>query len=71
MTGGPTGALPAEVDVVVVGAGAAGMSAALRAASHGLETVLLQLKPFIREEHLRKIAAHIQHCLNRHMEKYV
>ncbi|WP_292603399.1 3-oxosteroid 1-dehydrogenase [Nocardioides sp. REDSEA-S30_B4] len=42
MTGGPTGALPAEVDVVVVGAGAAGMSAALRAASHGLETVLLE-----------------------------
>ena len=42
MTGGSTGALPTEVDVVVVGAGAAGMSAALRAASHGLETVLLE-----------------------------
>ncbi|MBZ5736275.1 3-oxosteroid 1-dehydrogenase [Nocardioides sp. TRM66260-LWL] len=42
MTGGSTGALPAEVDVVVVGAGAAGMSAALRAADHGLETVLLE-----------------------------
>jgi len=37
-----TGPLPTEVDVVVVGAGAAGMSAALRAASHGLDTVLLE-----------------------------
>ncbi|GCD89283.1 3-oxosteroid 1-dehydrogenase [Nocardioides sp. LS1] len=34
--------LPAEVDVVVVGAGGAGMTAALAAASHGLETVLLE-----------------------------
>ena len=42
MTGGTTGALPTEVDVIVVGAGAAGMSAALRAADHGLETVLLE-----------------------------
>src|SRR6476659_4605010 len=33
---------PAEVDVVVVGAGGAGMTAALAAASHGLETVLLE-----------------------------
>ncbi|WP_205472448.1 3-oxosteroid 1-dehydrogenase [Nocardioides sp. SYSU D00038] len=35
-------ALPAEVDVVVVGAGAAGMSAALAADARGLETVLLE-----------------------------
>ncbi|WP_345530240.1 3-oxosteroid 1-dehydrogenase [Nocardioides endophyticus] len=34
--------LPAEVDVVVIGAGAAGMSAALAAGDHGLETVLLE-----------------------------
>src|ERR1700759_4963307 len=34
--------LPAEVDVVVVGAGGAGMSAALAAARHGLETVLIE-----------------------------
>ena len=41
MTGSPS-ALPTEVDVVVVGAGAAGMSAALRASAHGLDTVLLE-----------------------------
>ncbi|WP_435741333.1 3-oxosteroid 1-dehydrogenase [Nocardioides sp. SYSU DS0663] len=35
-------ALPAEVDVVVVGAGAAGMTAALAAADRGLDTVLLE-----------------------------
>ena len=34
--------LPDEVDVVVVGAGGAGMTAALAAAEHGLETVLLE-----------------------------
>jgi 3-oxosteroid 1-dehydrogenase len=34
--------LPAEVDVVVIGAGAAGMSAALAAGEHGLDTVLLE-----------------------------
>jgi 3-oxosteroid 1-dehydrogenase len=34
--------LPSEVDVVVVGAGGAGMSAALAAAHQGLETVLLE-----------------------------
>lgn len=34
--------LPEAVDVVVVGAGAAGMSAALAAAKHGLDTVLLE-----------------------------
>src|SRR6478736_9808730 len=34
--------LPAEVDVVVIGAGAAGMSAALASADHGLDTVLLE-----------------------------
>lgn len=35
-------ALPVEVDVVVVGAGGAGMAAALRAADLGLDTVLLE-----------------------------
>jgi 3-oxosteroid 1-dehydrogenase len=35
-------ALPTEVDVVVVGAGGAGMSAALAAAAQGLDTVLLE-----------------------------
>jgi 3-oxosteroid 1-dehydrogenase len=34
--------LPAEVDVVVVGAGGAGMTAALAAAKQGLDTVLLE-----------------------------
>lgn len=34
--------LPTEVDVVVVGAGAAGMTAALAAAERGLDTVLLE-----------------------------
>ncbi|WP_227466102.1 3-oxosteroid 1-dehydrogenase [Nocardioides dongkuii] len=34
--------MPTEVDVVVVGAGAAGMSAALAAADRGLDTVLLE-----------------------------
>lgn len=34
--------LPAEVDVVVVGAGGAGMSAALAASHRGLETVLVE-----------------------------
>jgi len=34
--------LPVEVDVVVVGAGGAGMAAALRAADLGLDTVLLE-----------------------------
>src|SRR6476661_8575769 len=34
--------LPAEVDVVVIGAGGAGMSAALAAAAQGLDTVLLE-----------------------------
>ncbi|WP_343061374.1 3-oxosteroid 1-dehydrogenase [Nocardioides luti] len=37
-----TSALPAEVDVVVVGAGGAGMTAALAARTHGLDTVLLE-----------------------------
>ncbi len=37
-----TEALPSEVDVVVVGAGGAGMTAALAAASSGLETVLVE-----------------------------
>lgn len=35
-------ALPPEVDVVVVGAGAAGMTSALAAREHGLDTVLLE-----------------------------
>lgn len=34
--------LPAEVDVVVVGAGGAGMSAALAAGHHGLDTILVE-----------------------------
>ncbi|MDF1602629.1 3-oxosteroid 1-dehydrogenase [Nocardioides sp. YIM 152315] len=34
--------LPASVDVVVVGAGGAGMTAALAASAHGLETVLIE-----------------------------
>ncbi len=38
----PAQPLPAEVDVVVVGAGGAGMSAALAAKKQGLETVLLE-----------------------------
>src|SRR5918994_7430650 len=37
-----SGSLPDEVDVVVVGAGGAGMTAALAAAAHGLETVLVE-----------------------------
>ena len=41
-TDGPTDGLPAEVDVVVVGAGGAGMSAALAATKRGLDTVLLE-----------------------------
>ncbi len=46
MTGRTTapaaGPLPAEVDVVVVGAGGAGMTAALAARKHGLDTVLVE-----------------------------
>ncbi|MEZ0580756.1 3-oxosteroid 1-dehydrogenase [Nocardioides sp. MH1] len=45
MTGGTPDApatLPAEVDVVVVGAGGAGMSAALAAGRRGLDTILLE-----------------------------
>ncbi|WP_121251176.1 3-oxosteroid 1-dehydrogenase [Nocardioides ferulae] len=38
--------LPAEVDVVVVGAGGAGMAAALRAADLGLDTVLVEKSPW-------------------------
>jgi 3-oxosteroid 1-dehydrogenase len=38
----PTGGLPAEVDVVVVGAGAAGMTAALAAGTRGLDTILVE-----------------------------
>jgi 3-oxosteroid 1-dehydrogenase len=36
------GSLPSEVDVVVVGAGGAGMCAALAAAKHGLEVLLVE-----------------------------
>ena len=35
-----------EFDVVVVGAGAAGMSAALTAATQGLKTVLIEKSPY-------------------------
>ena len=45
MTGTPP-SLPPEVDVVVVGAGGAGMTAALAAARHGLETVLVEKSPW-------------------------
>ncbi len=40
--GGAPTALPAEVDVVVVGAGGAGMSAALAAGRKGLDTILVE-----------------------------
>lgn len=39
---GGTAPLPDEVDVVVVGAGGAGMTAALAAGNHGLDTVLVE-----------------------------
>jgi 3-oxosteroid 1-dehydrogenase len=38
----PTRVLPAEVDVVVVGAGAAGMTAALAAGTRGLDTIVVE-----------------------------
>jgi 3-oxosteroid 1-dehydrogenase len=38
----PTSVLPAEVDVVVVGAGAAGMTAALAAGTRGLDAILVE-----------------------------
>ena len=37
-----SGPLPDVVDVVVIGAGGAGMTAALAARTHGLDTVLLE-----------------------------
>ncbi len=46
MTGTLPGPLPDEVDVVVVGAGGAGMTAALAAAVHGLDTVLVEKSPW-------------------------
>jgi 3-oxosteroid 1-dehydrogenase len=45
MTGTPP-SLPTEVDVVVVGAGGAGMAAALAAGKRGLETVLVEKSPW-------------------------
>ena len=45
MTGTPP-SLPTEVDVVVVGAGGAGMTAALAAGKRGLETVLVEKSPW-------------------------
>jgi 3-oxosteroid 1-dehydrogenase len=42
MSAPPSAPLPEEVDVIAVGAGAAGMSAALASAKQGLETVLLE-----------------------------
>ncbi len=45
MTGTPP-SLPTEVDVVVVGAGGAGMTAALAAGRRGLETVLVEKSPW-------------------------
>lgn len=43
---GTAPSLPTEVDVVVVGAGGAGMTAALAAARHGLDTVLVEKSPW-------------------------
>ena len=45
MTGTPP-SLPTEVDVVVVGAGGAGMTAALAAGKRGLDTVLVEKSPW-------------------------
>jgi 3-oxosteroid 1-dehydrogenase len=45
MTGTPP-SLPTEVDVVVVGAGGAGMTAALAAGKRGVETVLVEKSPW-------------------------
>jgi 3-oxosteroid 1-dehydrogenase len=42
MSGSLPDGLPGEVDVVVVGAGGAGMAAALASATHGLDTVLVE-----------------------------
>src|SRR3954451_18454817 len=42
MSAPPPGPLPSEVDVVVVGAGGAGMCAALAAATQGLDVVLVE-----------------------------
>ncbi|WP_395695532.1 3-oxosteroid 1-dehydrogenase [Nocardioides sp.] len=42
LPGPPPAALPESVDVVVVGAGGAGMTAALAAAARGLETVVVE-----------------------------
>ncbi len=41
-----SGSLPDVVDVVVIGAGGAGMTAALAARTHGLDTVLLEKSPY-------------------------
>ncbi|MGH3362053.1 MAG: FAD-dependent oxidoreductase, partial [Nocardioides sp.] len=46
MTGSSPGPLPAAVDVVVVGAGGAGMTAALAAARRGLDTILVEKSPW-------------------------
>ena len=46
MTGSPAAHLPNEVDVVVVGAGGAGMTAALKAAAEGLDTLLVEKSPW-------------------------
>ena len=43
---GSAPSLPTEVDVVVVGAGGAGMTAALAAGRRGLETVLIEKSPW-------------------------
>ena len=46
MTDPSAAGLPDEVDVVVVGAGGAGMTAALAAGLRGLETVLVEKSPW-------------------------
>ena len=43
---GPAGTLPAEVAVVVVGSGGAGMTAALAAAGRGLEVLVVESSPW-------------------------
>ncbi|HEU5454065.1 MAG TPA: FAD-dependent oxidoreductase, partial [Nocardioides sp.] len=43
---GTSPSLPTEVDVVVVGAGGAGMTAALAAGLRGLETVVVEKSPW-------------------------
>lgn len=45
--GSPDGILPERADVVIVGSGASGLSAAWRLAALGVSSVVLELEPFI------------------------